>query len=84
MIEIKPLAVFGDFNNYPGDKSFEKLKSIYRDANTDDAAYSHINSSSDKKFLLDHVFTISDNVSMEYINTLDNGFDHNGMLITIE
>jgi len=40
MKQKKPVAVFGDFNNYPGDTSFEKLKSIYRDANTYGNAYS--------------------------------------------
>ena len=84
MRQKKPVAAFGDFNNYSGDASFEKLKSIYRDANTDENAYSYVSESSGTKFLIDHTFTISDSVSMEYIDSLKHGFDHKGMLITIE
>lgn len=84
MKQKKPLAVFGDFNNYPGDVSFEKLKTIYRNANNDTDAFSYINESSGTKFLIDHTFTVSDTLIMEYIDTLSHGFDHKGMLITIE
>jgi len=84
MKQKKPLVVFGDFNNYPGDKSFDKLREIFREVNTDTEAYSYINESSGTKFLIDHVFTMSDTVAMEYVDTLSCGFDHKGMLITIE
>jgi len=75
MQQKKPVAVFGDFNNYPGDASFNKLKTIYRDANTDPDAFSYINASSSTKFLLDHTFTISDTLKC---NVLYNPFNPNG------
>ena len=84
MEKERPIAVFGDFNNYPGDASFEKLKTVYRDVNTNEDAYSYIHESSGTKFLLDHTFTVSDTLTMKYIDTLSHGFDHKGMLINIE
>ncbi|MDR2600348.1 MAG: endonuclease/exonuclease/phosphatase family protein [Oscillospiraceae bacterium] len=84
MQQKRPIAVFGDFNNYSGDTSFDKLKTIYRDANADPDAFSYINASSNTKFLLDHTFTISDTLKMEYVDTLQHGFDHKGMLITLQ
>jgi hypothetical protein len=84
MTEHKPIAVFGDFNNYPGDASFEKIGSYYHNVNTDENAYSYISSQGSTKFLIDHTFALYENVKMEYVPALENGFDHNGMLITVE
>ena len=36
------------------------------------------------KLLIDHTFALNDSVKMEYVPALVNGFDHNGMLITID
>ena len=84
MEDNKPIAVFGDFNNYPGDASFERIASYYRNTNTDENAYSYISGQGGKRFLIDHAFALNENVKMGYIPALENGFDHNGMLITIE
>lgn len=84
MRENKPIAVFGDFNNYPDDASFEKIGSYYKNVNTDEDAYSFISGQGGTKFLIDHTFAMNDSVKMEYIPALENGFDHNGMLITID
>ena len=86
MENYAPIVVCGDFNNYPGDTTFgniEQLKS-YRNANTDINAYSYIASQGSSKLLLDHTFTNSNDVKMEYVPAIEKGvFDHNGMLITL-
>jgi hypothetical protein len=85
MNEHKPIAIFGDFNNYPGNSSFEKIGNSYgyKNLTTDENAYSYISGQGGKKILIDHTFALNDNVKMEYVTALENGFDHNGMLITI-
>jgi len=86
MIEFQPIVVFGDFNNYPDDESFLALteKSDYRYANTTKVPYSYKINANDPGVLIDHAFTISDKVKMDYISAIDHGFNHDGMLITIE
>jgi len=88
MINNKPLVVFGDFNNYPDDKSLLAL--------TDNTGYSHIadrdveytykrSPKDDYGLVIDHTFTINcEKVSMKYIDAIPHGFDHDGMLISIK
>jgi len=87
MKDRKPLVVFGDFNNYPDDKSFLDL--------TVDTGYSRIadreveytykrSPKDDYGLVIDHTFTTDINkVSMKYFDAISHGFDHHGMMITI-
>jgi hypothetical protein len=87
MIMKNPIVVFGDFNNYPEDESFKALTTDtgYRKANTDDVAYSYRSNPNDSGVLIDHAFTNSEKVKMEYVNAIEEWhFNHHGMLITIE
>jgi len=87
MLEKRPLVVFGDFNNYPDDKAFLAL--------TDNTGYSRIadkdveytykrSPKDDYGLIIDHTFTTdSQKVSMYYVDAIAHGFDHEGMMITI-
>jgi len=88
MIQSKPLVVFGDFNNYPEDKSFLNLTvdtGYSRIANRD-IEYTYKRSPKDDYGLvIDHTFTTDSNkVSMKYIDAIPEGFDHDGMMILIK
>jgi endonuclease/exonuclease/phosphatase family metal-dependent hydrolase len=87
MFQNKPLVVFGDFNNYPDDKSFMALTEdtgYYRVADRD-VQYTYKRSPKDDYGLvIDHTFTTNcEKVSMKYIDAISEGFDHYGMMITI-
>ena len=86
MLENNPIAVFGDFNNYPDDKSFLALTDStgYRKANELVLPYTYKNNDTDSGVLIDHAFTNNENVRMEYVPAIDVGFNHHGMLITID
>ena len=85
MLSDSPIVVFGDFNNFPEDKSFLDLtdNTGYKKANTEDVEYTYKNNEATPGFVIDHTFTTCDNVKMKYINAIKHGFDHKGMLITI-
>ena len=86
MLVNKPVVVFGDFNNYPDDKSFWAL--------SEDTGYQRFLCSlpytykrsplDDSGLVIDHVFTNCSSVHMEYIQAIEHGFNHHGMLITID
>ena len=42
------------------------------------------NNKEDPGVLIDHAFTNSDNVYMEFIPAIEQGFNHHGMFITIK
>jgi len=86
MIEHEPIVVFGDFNNYPEDKSFTDLTKDtgYHKANALTIPYTYRNNKEDPGVLIDHAFTNSDNVYMEFIPAIEQGFNHHGMFITIK
>ena len=87
MLEHKPIAVFGDFNNYPDDKSFLALTDDtgYQRIASDDVSFTYKNNPKDDfGLVIDHTFTNHKNVYMEYILSMEHGFDHHGMLITID
>ena len=85
MLDYKPIVVFGDFNNYPDDRSFLAL--------SEDTGYHRFSCAlpytykrspkDDCGLVIDHVFTNCANVNMEYISAIEHGFNHHGMLITI-
>ena len=86
MVTENPIVVFGDFNNYPEDISFKDLtkNTGYYKANTVNVAYSYRNNPNAPGVLIDHAFTNSNKVKMEYINAIEDWhFNHHGMLITI-
>jgi len=88
MLEQNPLVVFGDFNNYPDDKLFLDLSDNtgYTRIADRDVEYTYKRSPKDDYGLvIDHTFTTDSNkVSMKYIPAIPEGFDHDGMLITIK
>jgi len=86
MVKNEPIAVFGDFNNYPNDKSFLALSDNtgYINAHTGDVRYTYKNNAEDTGSVIDHTFTRSGNVRMEYVDAISHGFNHQGMLIKIE
>jgi len=89
MIANRPIAVFGDFNNYPDDKSFLALtdNTGYWNAKSSDVQYTYRNSANDPGSVIDHAFTNSKKVKMDYIPAIGiehGGFNHDGMLINIE
>jgi len=87
MIENKPLVVFGDFNNYPDDQSFLDLTvdTGYTRIADREVEYTYKRSQKDDYGLvIDHTFTTdSKKVSMKYIDAIPEGFDHDGMMISI-
>ena len=86
MISEKPIVVFGDFNNYPDDKSFLRLteESDYRDVKINKIPYSYKRSPKDTGgVLIDHAFSNRDNVQMEYVDAIGHNFNHHGMLINV-
>jgi len=86
MIGHNPIVVFGDFNNYKDDKSFLALtdNTGYRNAKSAEIQYTYKNNPDDPGSLIDHTFTNSSRVCMEYIPTIEQGFNHHGMLISIK
>ena len=88
MKENKPLVVFGDFNNYPEDKSFLNLTvdTGYSRIADKDVEYTYKRSPKDDcGLVIDHTFTTDSNkVSMKYIDAIPEGFDHDGMMILIK
>jgi len=88
MINNKPLMVFGDFNNYPEDKSFLALtdNTGYTRIAYRDVEYTYKRSPNDDfGLVIDHTFTTdSKKVGMKYVDAISHGFDHDGMLIIIK
>ena len=88
MKENKPLVVFGDFNNYPEDKSFLDLTIDTEYSRIADRVVEYTYKRSPKDnygLVIDHTFTTdSKKVYMNYVDAISHGFDHDGMLINIE
>ena len=85
MVKNKPIAVLGDFNNYPNDKSFLALSDNtgYNNTHAGDVRYTYKNNAEDAGSVIDHTFTRSSKVSMEYVDAIAHGFNHQGMLVKI-
>jgi endonuclease/exonuclease/phosphatase family metal-dependent hydrolase len=88
MQKKKPLVVFGDFNNYPEDKSFLALTKDtgYTRIADKDVEYTYKRSPiDDYGLVIDHTFTTdTKRVSMVYVDAISQRFDHNGMMISIK